>query len=49
VLQPAHEVTDPLLEVRKREVLCPDFGDAPDVLTGNMREPSLEVRRSLLR
>ena len=43
VLQPVHDVIDPLLEMRKREVLCPDLGDVIELLLGNMRESSLEI------
>jgi hypothetical protein len=43
VFQPVHDVIDPLLEMRKREILCPDPGDVPEVVLGDMRERSLEV------
>jgi hypothetical protein len=43
VLQPVHDVIDPLLEMRKRKVLCPDLGDVIELLLGNMCESSLEI------
>ena len=43
MLQPEHDVIDPLLKMRKREVLGPDFGDVLKVLLGNIRERSLKV------
>jgi hypothetical protein len=38
VLESVHDVIDPLLEMRKQEILCPDLGDILEVLLGDMRE-----------
>ena len=43
MLQPVHDVIDSLLEMRKREVLGPDFGGVLEVLPGDMRERPLEI------
>ena len=43
MFQPVHDVIDPLLEMRKREILCPDPGDVLEVVLGDMRERSLEI------
>jgi hypothetical protein len=36
VFQPVHDVIDPLLEMRKREILCADLGDVLEVLLGDV-------------
>jgi hypothetical protein len=48
VFQPVHDVIDPLVEMRKREILCPDLRHAREVLLGDMRERSLEIGEVLV-
>ena len=43
VFQPVHDVIDSLLEMRKREILCPDRRHVLDVFLGDMRERPLEI------
>jgi hypothetical protein len=43
VFQPVDDVVDPLLEMRKREILCPDLSDVLEVFPGDIRQRSLEI------